>query len=173
MIPSDRLGRSFYNLRKDARAPNACPGKKGQYRVISEILLFFIGILITSFVIINFGNLETSIRSTSLHDQLESVGDSVATAIVKVATSENATIRLAIPDQVSGYTYVISIKDVNGGEMTVSTFDGNVSIKRQIFNIDYDNTVIGNHVVNNSEVVSSAGFIEIIKNEKITIARSK
>ena len=57
--------------------------------------------------------------------------------------------------------------------MTVSTFDGNVSIKRQIFNIDYDNTVIGNHVVNNSEVVSSAGFIEIIKNEKITIARSK
>lgn len=145
----------------------------GQYRVISEILLFFIGILITSFVIINFGNLETTIRETSLHDQLGSVGDSVATGIAKVASMKNTTIRLIIPDEISDYTYVISIRDVNGGEMTVSTLNGNVSIKRQIFNIDYDNTVSSNHVINNSEVVSSAGFIEIIKNEKITLARSK
>ncbi len=148
-------------------------GKKGQYRVVSEILLFLIGILITGFVIVNFGNVEDSVRKISLRDQMESISDTVATAIAKIANMDNATIRLSIPDEISDSIYVVSIKDVDGGKLSIRTLDGTASIERQIFNIDYDNTDSNNHVINNSEVVSSAGFIEIIKNEKITIVRSK
>ena len=147
--------------------------RKGQYRIVSEILLFLIGILITSFIIINFGNVEDSVKKISVRDQLESVGNSVATAIVKVANADNATIRLSIPDMVSKNIYRISLRSTNGGEMILSTLDGNTSVKRQIFNIDYDNTGSNNHVINDSDVVSSAEFIEIVKNEKITILRSK
>ena len=148
-------------------------GKKGQYRIVSEIILFLMGILITSFVIVNFGNVENSVRKISLRDQMESVSDAVATAIAKVANIDNATIRLSIPDELSDSVYVIAIREADGGKLVIHTLDGNASIERQIFNIDYDNTNSNNHIINNSEVVSSAGFIEIIKNDKITIVRSK
>ena len=155
------------------RSGNSCFGKKGQYRIVSEIILFLMGILITSFVVINFGNVENSVRKISLRDQMESVSDTVATAIAKVANIGNATIRLSIPDKLSNSVYIIALRDADGGKLVIYTLGGNASIERQIFNIDYDNTDSNNHVINNSEVVSSAGFIEIIKNEKITIVRSK
>ena len=144
---------------------------KGQYRVISEILLFLVGILITSYIIINFGNVENTIKKISLRDQMESVSDIVATAIAKVASADNATIRLSIPYLISSNQYKIELKDTDGGKLVVRTSDGNASIERQIFNIDYDNTNSNNHVINNSEVASSAGFVQVVKNEKITIMR--
>ena len=188
MILSDYFGRFFYEfhgntgtankfsikLCRDKKMGNrSCFSKKGQYRIVSEILLFLVGMLITTFVIINFGSVENSVKKISLNDQLESVGDTVATAIAKVASFDNATIRLSIPDKVSNNVYRITITNANGGEMTLTTLDGTTSIKRQIFNIDYDNTNSNNHVINNSEVVSSAEFIKIVKNEKITIVRSE
>ena len=184
MILPDSFDIVFYRFHNNTRMANkfsikrkiACNsyrGKKGQYRIISEILLFLVGILITSFVIIDFGNVESSVKKVSLKDQLESVGDTVATAIVKVANVDNATIRLSIPDKVSNNIYKISITSANGGEMTLTTLDGTTSVKRQIFNIDYDNTNSNNHVINNSDIVSSAGFVEVVKNEKITLVRSK
>ena len=147
--------------------------RKGQYRIVSEILLFLIGILITSFVIINFNGIESSVKKITVRDQLESVSDTVATAISKVSNAGNATIRLSIPYLISRNQYKILLRSTNGGTLTVSTLDGTASVSRQIFNIDYDNTNSNNGVINNSDVVSSAGFIEIIKNEKITIVRSE
>ncbi|MEK6888124.1 MAG: hypothetical protein AABX14_04220 [Candidatus Aenigmatarchaeota archaeon] len=108
-------------------------------------------------------------------DQMENVIDAVASAIVKVANTDNSTIRLVIPGIVSGNVYKISIKDQHGlffgGIINVTTLDGAISVERQLFNIDYDNTISSNHVINNSEVVSSAELIEIRKNEKITLVR--
>ena len=146
---------------------------KGQYRLISEILLFLIGMLITSFVIINFNNVQASVEQITLRDQLESVSDYVATAIVKVSAADNATIRLSVPEKMSEKIYSISIKDADGGKLIINTIGGSLTLERQIFNIDYDNTNSNNHIINNSEVASSAGFIEIVKNEKITIVRVK
>ena len=141
---------------------------KGQYRLISEMLLFLIGIMITSYVIINFGSLQTSVTGMATRDP-------VASAIVKVANTDNATIRLVIPVKVSESVYKISIKDQHGlffgGIINVTTLDGAISVERQLFNIDYDNTISNNHIINNSEVVSSAQLIEIRKNEKITLIR--
>ena len=151
--------------------PKHCHAPKGQYRILSEILLFSIGILITSYVIINFNNLQTATKEVTLKDQLENIADTVSTAIVKAAETGNASIRLTIPAKVSGSLYKISIKDVEGGKLIISTLDGSTSIERQLFNIDYDNTISTNGIINNSEVASSAQFIEIVKNEKITLQR--
>jgi len=144
---------------------------KGQYRIISEILLFSIGIMITGYVIINFSNLQGTVRDVSVRDQLSNVADLVASAVAKVANTENSTVELTIPDQISGTFYRISIKDADGGKVIVNTLNNSVTVERQIFNINYDNTDISNNVINNSEVVSNAQFIQIIKNEKITLAR--
>lgn len=150
---------------------SVCRRSKGQYRIISEILLFAIGIMITSFVILNFSTLEVSVKKISLNDQLEGIADSVSTAIAKLANTDNATIRLAIPEKVSNSAYRISIKDVDGGKLIINTLDGSATIERELFNINYDNTVSSNNVINNSDVVSGAKFIEIVKNEKITLLR--
>ncbi|MFA4820302.1 MAG: hypothetical protein WC613_05090 [Candidatus Aenigmatarchaeota archaeon] len=148
---------------------------KGQYRLISEMLLFLLGIMITSYVIVNFNTLQAGVKTMAVKDQMENVIDTVASAIVKVANTNNATIRVVIPGKVSENVYKISIKDqrdLKGGIINVSALDGSVSVERQLFNIDYDNTISSNHIINNSEVVSSAQLIEIIKNEKITISRA-
>ncbi len=144
---------------------------KGQYRIVSEILLFAIGIMITSYVIINFNTVHDSAKKLTLNDHLGSVADAVSTAVAKVATLDNASIRLAIPEKVSDSIYRVSIKDADGGKLVINTLDGSATVERQLFNINYDNTVSSNNVINNSEVISSAQFIEIVKNEKITLLR--
>ena len=156
-------------------SPSARARSKGQYKLVGELFLFLISIMITSYVIINFGSFQTSVTGMATRDQMENVIDAVASAIVKVANTDNATIRLVIPVKVSESVYKISIKDQHGlffgGIINVTTLDGTISVERQLFNIDYDNTISNNHIINNSEVVSSAQLIEIRKNEKITLIR--
>jgi len=144
---------------------------KGQYRIISEILLFGVGILITSYVIVNFDNLQSATKQLTLNDQMNNVADLVSTAIVKASIQDNATIRLTIPDKISDSIYRISIKDAGGGKIIISKLDGTASVERQLFNINYNNTINNGNVINNSEVASSAQFIEIVNNGKITILR--
>ena len=144
---------------------------KGQYRIISEIILFGVGILITSYVIINFNNLQSAVKEITLDDQMNSVADVVSAAVIKVASADNASIRLVIPDKISDSIYRIAIRDADGGKLVISKLDGTASVERKLFNINYDNTISSNNVINNSEVVSSAQFIEIVKNEKITMLR--
>jgi hypothetical protein len=144
---------------------------KGNYRLISEILLFSVGIIITTYVVLSFGSLKDSAKEISLEDQMRNVADAVSSAIIKIYNSDNATVRLSIPDKISDTSYRISVKDVDGGKIIVDALDGSLIVERQLFNINYDNTDSNNNIVNNSEIVSSAQFIEIIKNEKITLAR--
>ena len=102
---------------------------------------------------------------------MNSVADVVSAAVIKVASADNASIRLVIPDKISDSIYRIAIRDADGGKLVISKLDGTASVERKLFNINYDNTISSNNVINNSEVVSSAQFIEIVKNEKITILR--
>ncbi len=144
---------------------------KGQYRIISEILLFGVGIIIMSYVIVNFDTLENSVQEITINDQLNSVADLVSTAVVKVANQENATIRIKVPSKISDSFYRISLKDADGGKLVIREIDGPAFVERQLFNINYNNTINNGNIINNSEVISSAQFIEIVKNEKITIVR--
>ncbi len=138
---------------------------KGQYRILSEMILFGLGVLITVYVIVNFANVEDTVREITLYDQLEGVSDLVAEAVLKASQSENTSIRLRIPIMLSDEIYKISIKDADGGKVIINTLSNDVRIERQLFNINYDN------VINNSEVVSTAQYVEILKNEQITIQR--
>ncbi len=139
---------------------------KGQYRIISEIILFSIGILITFYVIVNFNSVEDTITDITLYDQFEGVSDLVSEAILKASQTDNTSIRIGIPDTLSNQIYKISIKDADGGKIIVNTLDNSVRIERQLFNINQDN------VINNSEVVSTAQYIEVIKGETISLRRS-
>src|SRR3989338_3862111 len=64
---------------------------RGQYRIISEIILFSVGILITGYVLINFNSLQSSTAALTLDDQMNGVADAVATAIIKVASEDNTS----------------------------------------------------------------------------------
>ena len=109
---------------------------KGQYRIISEIILFGVGILITSYVIINFNNLQSAVKEITLDDQMNSVADVVSAAVIKVASADNASIRLVIPDKISDSIYRIAIRDADGGKLVISKLDGTASVERKLFNIN-------------------------------------
>lgn len=147
------------------------PRSKGQYRIVSELILFGLGIMLTSYVITNFGTIRDTLSEVTIEDQMNGVMDTVSVAIIKLNNVENGTIRMSIPPELSGKQYRISIKDADGGKIVLNTLDGGVVLERQLFNIDYDNIVPGNRLINNSEIISTAEFIEIVKNEKITIRR--
>lgn len=145
---------------------------RGQYRIISEIILFSVGILITGYVIVNFNNLENAAKQLTLDDQANSVADLVATAIIKAASEDNATIRLTIPERISGSPYMIALRDAGGGKLIISKLNGTVLVERQLFNMRHDNTIgTDNIVIENSEVFSSAQYIEIVKTQDISIRR--
>jgi len=145
---------------------------KGQYRIISELILFGLGILITSYVIINFNGIQDNLRGVTAYDQMNAVADSITNSIAKLANTENSTIYVEIPDKISGTPYRIQLNSINGGKLVISTVDTKTVVERQLFNINYDNKQIANGVVNDSEVLSSAGFIQIVKNSKITVVRT-
>ena len=147
----------------------------GQYRIISELVLFGIGIMITSYVIINFTNVQNTIQDVTLKDQFDGIADVVSTSVLKAAECGNCTIRFRIPDKVSDKIYKISIKSEYeasvGGILIINTVDGKTFLQRQLFNINYDNIDGSRNIINNSEVTSNAEFVEIVNNGVITIRR--
>ncbi len=147
---------------------------KGQYRIVSELVLFGVGIMITIYVITNFNTVQNTVQDVTLKDQFEGIADTVSTAIIKAANCGNCTVRFRVPDKVSDNIYKISIRSVYeanaGGLLIINTVDGKVSVQRQLFNINYDN-IDGSDVINNSEVTSTGQFIEVVNDGQITIRR--
>ena len=144
---------------------------KGQYRIVSELILFGMGVIITSYVIINFNNVQDNLRGITAYDQMNAVADAVSNAVVKAANTENSTIYVRVPDKISDSSYWIELRGDSGGKLRVSTTDRKVMVERQLFNINYDNVISSNSIINDSEILSNAGFVRVIKNDKITIVR--
>jgi hypothetical protein len=135
---------------------------KGQYRIVGEILIFAIGIAITSFVIVSFQKVSDSVSRISIEDQLTSVSNLLSSGIVKAAGTDS-TIRLNIPREVSGMVYRISVKD---DTIIISTANNLVSVSKQIFNIGHPYIISG-------DVFSSAEYIDIVSSDSnIMIKRS-
>ena len=135
---------------------------KGQQRVVNEVMIFAVGIAITTFIIFSFQNISDGISRISVEDQLISVSNLISSGIVKAAGTDSI-IRLRIPKDVSGMIYKISLRDDN---ITVATIEKPVSLSKEIFNI-------ANPYIIRGEVFSSAEYIDIISSgSDITIKRS-
>jgi hypothetical protein len=127
---------------------------KGQYRVIFEIMIFAIGVAITSFVLVNFQMLEKKTDEMSVKDQMSTVLNSVINGAVKASSTENSVIKTAIPQTISGRTYRIFVEDKENLTI-IDMADGSMHVSRKIFNLDKMNDRLS------GEVVSAGGRVTI------------
>ena len=137
---------------------------KGQSRVVFEILMILIGIIMTSYVIIGFNDIQKSATNITVNDNFNTIANEVLIAVAKVSVNNNSIIRLTIPEKVSDHVYKIVLDD--DSLYVVSLTNPDVNITRQLFNIGQANRII------KSEAVSSARAVEIIsENNSIRIRR--
>lgn len=128
---------------------------KGQYRIVMEIMLFAIGIAITSFVLVSFQDLQKSTDTISTRNQMDTVLNTVLNGMVKASLTQNSIVRVEIPPAISGRTYRIFVRD--GKNLTaMDSKDPTLNASRKIFNIDAPNNRVS------GDVTSSARVIEII-----------
>jgi hypothetical protein len=136
---------------------------KGQYKIVLEVMFIFIGILITTYVLITFRSLNTSIDTISVEDNFNAVANNAVIAVLKVSTNNNSIVRFSVPDKISNHVYKIVLDDENGQVVVVSTKDSRINVTRQIFNITADR-IIRSEVISSSvniEAVNSGGFVKI------------
>lgn len=135
---------------------------RGQYRIVLEIMLFGIGVGITSYVVASFSQLQRTVEGSAVQDQLTAVANAVSTAIVR-SVEENRTLFLSIPDKLSEKIYRITFQDDNrnacGGTgecyVVVSFPEEGGEVRKKIFNIGSSHIITG-------DVVSTAGRLEIV-----------
>jgi hypothetical protein len=128
--------------------------KKGQYKIVYEVMLILIGIFITGYVISNFTNLQSAMTTITVKDNFNIIADQVMVGIVKVSNGESSLVRIEVPEKVSEFVYEISLTD---GNLTVKSLNGPpINVTREIFNIGQVNRI------NQSRVVSSARTIEVV-----------
>jgi len=138
---------------------------KGQYTIINEVLLFAIGIGITSLVFLSFHNIETSMEKTATDDQLVTLSNFVINGIVKVVESdENTSLMLKLPKKISERTYKISAE--NDNLVVFDMNDPRVNATQELFNITADKNI------NIVDITSSAEYI-IIKYTDNTVEISR
>ncbi len=132
---------------------------KGQYRILSEVLIFAVGLAIASYVSLSFSDVRDFIGMASTRDKLENAANAIANSVI-ISTRENSFLVLEIPESVSGKGYSIRVLDAGGGECTkpedcflnMSTTD--VSVSKQLFNISQNYNIKG-------DVYSTARFLTI------------
>ncbi|OYT58206.1 MAG: hypothetical protein DRO96_00860 [Candidatus Aenigmatarchaeota archaeon] len=143
---------------------------KGQYRIVSEVLLFGIGIGIAILVLTTYQTLSNSISKITFSDQLEGVSEIITSNIVKVFENKNVCwIVLEIPNKVSGreYKIVLDNKNYATAYLVISDYENpKIRVEKELFNISNNN-------IDYSEVLSTARYINISRdvNEKISISR--
>ena len=144
----------------------------GQYRIVSEIFIFGIGLVIASFVAVTFDDMRVSISESSARDQMVSVANVISSSLIK-AMAGGTTIRLQVPETISGEVYIISFQSSNGDACIISncmlrltTVERRITVTQQLFNISQSHIINGN-------VYSSARYIEISSSGNvITVERA-
>ncbi len=138
----------------------------GQYRIISEILIFAIGIAIAAFVAITFNDLKDFISETATKDQMLSISNLISGSLIK-SISGNTTVRLEIPETISNEVYIISFESASSSQciigdcvLRLTTVDTGNTLTHQLFNIGQS------HIIN-GRVYSTAKYIQIISNGNI------
>lgn len=126
---------------------------RGQYRVVREIILFAIGVAITSFVIVSFNNVETRARELAVTDNLAEVSSMLISGIVEVAQSNRSSfIVLEIPEKISGQIYRIT---VNNDDLKLALFNNpQINVTQKLFNMTKSYFITG-------DVISTARHVTI------------
>ncbi len=138
---------------------------KGQYRIVMEIMLFGIGIAITSFVLVSFHDIQKNTDEISVRNQMDTVLNSVLNGIVKSSLTKSSIVRVEIPQTIAGRTYTIFVQN-NKNLTAMDLKDSSINASREIFNIDAPNNRVS------GEVTSSARVVEIAYDgSKITVQR--
>jgi hypothetical protein len=127
---------------------------KGQYRIVSEIMLFAIGVVIASFVILNYQNLQGILTELTLKDNLLSVSDTLSAGILKAAES-NSIVRIRIPYEISGKMYTISVK--NDTIILASFENPAINVTQQLFNISQSHNI----TLSGNILLSSSRYLQI------------
>jgi hypothetical protein len=127
---------------------------KGQYRILIEILLFAIGVSITSFIVISFRDVQLFLTERSSESQMESVSNYVSSAIMNIRY--NSTSKIKIPEKISESDYVILADcDESKCQLNVTTVSFNgINVTKQLFNMGLDYIITGS-------VAGASKYIEI------------
>lgn len=142
----------------------------GQYRILSEVLLFALGMAIASYVTLSFSSVRDFVGSESTRDKMESVATNIMNSVVKT-TQANSVLIIEIPQRISEREYRIKVS-ASDGECTIGkdcflnlSADG-ISVSKQLFNISQNYNIKG-------DVRSTARFLSISsKPGEIVIGRA-
>ncbi|MFH1420433.1 MAG: hypothetical protein ABIG30_00520 [Candidatus Aenigmatarchaeota archaeon] len=118
--------------------------RKGQTRIIGEMLLFSTGVIIVGYVLIIFSSAQANITQLSTQDQVASVAKLVKTAIMSAAESgsSNVEVRFEIPTSVSGKDYVIELNEDGDNLLRLYLYENpDTSITEELFNIGQKYTI--------------------------------
>lgn len=140
--------------------------QKGQYRLVTEILIFGIGIAIVSYIIVNFNSVESTISNTAMKSHLRGASNLVMLGITKASLNANSTVRITIPSKLSDNTYLIGFRGDSEGKcrpgteclMGLSSYMGDINFSQKIFNMNQTYIISG-------WSVSSANYIDITAND--------
>ncbi len=106
---------------------------KGQNAIFEEILIFALGVVLASSVMLVFNMASASVGSTLVRDQLMDVNSLISSIIVDdYACGENATITVRIPQTIGKNEYVVI---ASGNELRTQTLRGNMSFTDVLYGI--------------------------------------
>lgn len=115
--------------------------RKGQNRVVGEMLLFAVGIIILSYIIMTFGTAQAGINKLSVNDQLQNVADYIKSAVTEISNKgARSNITIQLPIRVSGEEYIIRLNKIGTSpEKNALTVllarDLSVNVTEELFNI--------------------------------------
>ena len=117
--------------------------RKGQTRIVGEMLLFAVGVMILSYILITFGIVQSGINEISAIDQIQGVNNYIKTSFMAVANTEadRANITFELPLRVSGQDYIIEIYDDEDNNYYLVTYlvnEPSTNTTEQLFNSRMD-----------------------------------
>ena len=136
---------------------------KGQYKVLTEVILFGLGVAIASFVILSFQTVQTNVIELAVEDNMRSVSNLITTAVIKVAEAGVASMRLEIPKDISEHSYIIS---VDGDLLVLASLEKpDINVTQQLFNITQNHNII----IMGNVLSSSSRYLEVSSEDGINI----
>lgn len=107
---------------------------KGQNAIFEEILIFALGVVLASSVMLVFNMTSNYVGYTLVHDQLMNVNSLISSIIVDdYMCGENTTLTVRIPQTIGKYEYMVVAKDK---KLSTYIFHGNNSFSDTLYGIN-------------------------------------
>lgn len=142
---------------------------KGQNIIIGEILLFAIGIAIANYVIFSFQKAQDKTTEIAIKDNFRAIANTVSAAAAKAVESGNISVRIKLPEKMSGRQYAISLK--NDYIVVFDLLNSEINVTQKLFNITQENCISDNAFCARGDVVGTARIAEIRADGKNIVLR--